>query len=100
MNSIVGALALFAGIFAMSVAIYLQTFGTDAPVSYAVGYYVLGAGILLVVYELAVMYSTAVIIGGILMVLLSECVTAWTIVKSYGIKSPVDALKDWAQEVF
>lgn len=94
----VTSLALLAGVLALSIAIYLQFFGTDAPVSYAVGYYVLGSGIILIIYELAAAYSTLIILLGIWMVLLSECITAVTIVRSYELKGPIKQVRENLRE--
>lgn len=87
-NTAVSALSLFAGAFALSIAIYLQFLGTEAPVSYAIGFYVLGSGIMLILYEMAISYSTSIVIVGVLLILASEFITAWTVVKSYNIRSP------------
>ena len=98
MTPLVSSLALFAGALAMCIAVYLQMFGTDAPVSYAVGYYVLGSGILLIVYEMAVAVSSLIIVLGIGMILLSECITAYSVIKSYGLQGPIAQVRENLRE--
>lgn len=98
MTPLVDALALLAGALAMSIAVYLQMFGTDAPVSYAVGYYVLGSGIFLIVYEMAVSVSSLIIILGISLILLSEFITAYSVIKSYGLQGPIAQVRENLRE--
>lgn len=85
---LIAILSLFAGAFALSAAIYLQFLGVEAPVSYAIGFYVLGSGILLILYEAVVMFDQNIIAVGVLLIAASEVITAMTIVRAYEIRTP------------
>lgn len=87
------SLSLLAGGAALAIAVYIQLVATDeTPISYAIAYYLLGAGILLVLLELEWSYAESIIAVGVLSIIAAEYLLAVAIFRTYNISGPVDQL--------
>lgn len=96
MGPIEGTLALLAGCLGLSIAVYIQFFAEDVPAGYALAYYALGSGILLIVYEIVTSWSAPVVTLAVLLVIASEIITASSLFREYGVAGALDSLRSGA----
>lgn len=86
----IATLILLAGVIGVSMALYLQAYGVEVPLSYTLSFYCLGTGFALAAVHIHHVWN--LVRAAVVFIILSEVFAFYAVVDEYGVTFPPEEL--------